>query len=92
VGIRDFVENLKKHRDLLSREPHDISPEEREEALGEAELMVGMAEAASRELASVLANRRPNLPEEHALRFAQEVFAHLAAEEEAFKERLRANG
>jgi acyl-CoA synthetase (AMP-forming)/AMP-acid ligase II len=91
VGIRDFVENLKKHRDLLSRSPGNISPEEREEALGEAELMVGMAEAASRELGSVLANRRPNLPEEHALRFAQEVFAHLAAEEEAFKESLRSS-
>jgi hypothetical protein len=48
-----------------------------------------MAEAAVRSLESVLAHRRVNLPEEHALRFAQDVFRHLVVEEEAIKERLR---
>lgn len=88
MGIRDFIENLARHREK-AREPDALPPSEREEILREAELMVGMAEAASKQLASVLANRRPNLPEEHALRFAQEVFADLIAEEERIKEKLR---
>lgn len=91
MGIRDFIENLAVHREK-AREPEALSPAEREEILREAELMVGMAQAARKELQSVLSNRRPNLPEEHALRFAQDVFAHLAAEEEALKERLRSGG
>jgi len=89
VGIRDFIDNLARHRER-TREPAALSPSEREEILREAELMVGMAQAASKELASVLANRRPNLPEEHALRFAQEIFSDLIAEEEHLKEKLRA--
>jgi hypothetical protein len=48
-----------------------------------------MADAAIRELESVVANRRVNLPEEHALRFAQDVFLYLRDEEEKVKERLR---
>jgi hypothetical protein len=88
VGIRDFIENLAAHREK-ARDPGALSPTEREEILREAELMVGMAEAARKQLQSVLDNRRPNLPEEHALRFAQDVFSHLAAEEEALKARLR---
>ena len=55
----------------------------------EAELMVGMAEAAIKELESVIANRRINLPEEHAVRFAQNVFLYLKDEEERVKEKLR---
>jgi hypothetical protein len=50
--------------------------------------MVGMADAAIRELESVLGNRRVNLPEEHALRFAQDVFLYLREEEEKVKEAL----
>jgi phenylalanyl-tRNA synthetase alpha subunit len=51
--------------------------------------MVGMANAAIRELESVIKNRRINLPEEHAVRFAQDVFVYLKGEEEKVKERLR---
>ena len=51
--------------------------------------MVGMADAAIRELESVIANRRINLPEEHAVRFAQDVFLYLREEEEMVKEALR---
>ena len=51
--------------------------------------MVGMADAAIKELDSVLNNRRINLPEEHAIRFAQEVFVYLRDEEENVKEALR---
>ena len=51
--------------------------------------MVGMADAAIRELESVISNRRINLPEEHALRFAQDVFLYLREEEERVKEALR---
>jgi hypothetical protein len=50
--------------------------------------MVGMADAAIKELESVLANRRVNLPEEHAVRFAQDVFLYLREEEEKVKEIL----
>ena len=66
-----------------------LSDTEREETLREAETMVGMADAAIRELDSVLANRRVNLPEEHAVRFAQDVFLYLRGEEEKVKEILR---
>ena len=51
--------------------------------------MVGMAEAAIKELESVLNNRRINLPEEHAIRFAQDLFLYLRDEEEQVKETLR---
>ncbi len=51
--------------------------------------MVGMADAAIRELESVIGNRRINLPEEHAVRFAQDVFLYLREEEEKVKEALR---
>ena len=51
--------------------------------------MVGMADAAIKELGSVLDNRRINLPEEHAIRFAQDVFVYLRDAEESVKEALR---
>jgi hypothetical protein len=51
--------------------------------------MVGMADAAIKELESVLVNRRINLPEEHAVRFAQDVFVYLRDEEKKVKEALR---
>ncbi|MGH3086496.1 MAG: hypothetical protein ACRDSJ_04165, partial [Rubrobacteraceae bacterium] len=63
---------------------------ERRETLKEAEMMVGMADAAIKELESVLQNRRVNLPEEHALRFAQDIFVHLRSEEEKVKAEIRA--
>lgn len=88
MGIRDFIQHLKEHQDRLKRRPA-LSDSEREETLKEAETMVGMADAAIRELESVLKNRRVNLPEEHALRFAQDVFVHLREEEEQVKEALR---
>jgi phenylalanyl-tRNA synthetase alpha subunit len=89
MGIRDFISHLKEHQESLERVP-ELPDAEREEILREAETMVGMAEAAIKELESVLRNRRINLPEEHAIRFAQDVFAHLREEEERVKERLRA--
>jgi phenylalanyl-tRNA synthetase alpha subunit len=88
VGIRDFIQYLKEHQDRLKRSP-ELSEAEREETLKEAETMVGMADAAIKELDSVLGNRRVNLPEEHALRFAQDVFLYLREEEEKVKEALR---
>jgi hypothetical protein len=88
LGIRDFIEYLREHREK-ARRPESLSDAEREEVLGQAEMMVGMADAAIRELESVVANRRVNLPEEHALRFAQDVFLYLRDEEEKVKERLR---
>ena len=66
-----------------------LSPAERGEVLREAETMVGMIDAAVRELESVIKNRRLNLPEEHAVRFAQDVFRHLRAEEEKVKAEAR---
>jgi phenylalanyl-tRNA synthetase alpha subunit len=51
--------------------------------------MVGMAESAIKELESVISNRRINLPEEHAVRFAQDIFLYLKDEEEKVKEKLR---
>jgi hypothetical protein len=88
VGIRDFIQCLEEHQERLRRGP-ELSDAEREETLREAETMVGMADAAIRELGSVLANRRINLPEEHAVRFAQDVFLYLRDEEEKVKEALR---
>ena len=88
MGIRDFIQYLKEHQDRLKRAP-ELSDAEREETLREAETMVGMVDAAIRELESALGNRRVNLPEEHALRFAQDVFLYLREEEEKVKEALR---
>ena len=68
----------------------ELSDAEREEILRQAETMVGMADAAVKELGSIINNRRINLPEEHAVRFAQDVFLYLREEEEKVKERIRA--
>ena len=87
MGIRDFIQFLEEHRNRLERS-QGLSASEREETLKEAETMVGMADAAIRELESVLANRRVNLPEEHAVRFAQDVFLYLREQEEEVKEAL----
>ncbi|MBA2692388.1 MAG: hypothetical protein H0U65_07835 [Rubrobacter sp.] len=84
MGIRDFIEYLTAHRERMEK-VSSLSEDERRETLKEAEMMVGMADAAVRELESVLQNRRVNLPEEHALRFAQDVFSHLRSEEEKVK-------
>ena len=65
MGIRDFIEYLREHREKTQR-PESLSDAEREEVLRQAEMMVGMVDAAIRELSSVVANRRVNLPEEHA--------------------------
>ncbi len=89
MGIRDFIRYLKEHQLRLER-ISELSDAEREETLREAEMMVGMAEAAIKELESVVMNRRVNLPEEHAVRFAQDVFLYLRDEEERVKEQLRA--
>ena len=88
MGIRDFIQNLREHREKAEN-PDKLSDAERKEILHEAEMMVGMAEAAVKELESVIANRRINLPEEHAVRFAQDVFLYLKDEEERVKEKLR---
>ncbi len=88
MGIRDFIQYLEEHREKLQT-PADLSPEEREETLRQAEMMVGMADAAIKELGSILDNRRINLPEEHAVRFAQDIFLHLREEEQRVKEGLR---
>jgi hypothetical protein len=88
LGIRDFIEYLREHREK-ARRPESLSDAEREEVLHQAEMMVGMVDVAVRELGSVVENRRVNLPEEHALRFAQDVFLYLRDEEEKVKERLR---
>jgi len=88
LGIRDFIEYLREHREK-ARRPESLSDAEREEVLRQAEMMVGMVDAAVRELGSVVDNRRVNLPEEHALRFAQDVFLYLRDEEEKVKEGLR---
>jgi phenylalanyl-tRNA synthetase alpha subunit len=88
VGIRDFIRHLKEHQERLKKGP-ELSEAEREETLREAEIMVGMADAAIRELESVIGNRRINLPEEHSVRFAQDVFLYLREEEEKVKEALR---
>jgi phenylalanyl-tRNA synthetase alpha subunit len=88
VGIRDFIQHLTEHRERLRRGAN-LSNSERDETLSEAETMVGMADAAIKELGSVLDNRRINLPEEHAIRFAQDVFVYLREEEEKVKGVLR---
>jgi phenylalanyl-tRNA synthetase alpha subunit len=88
VGIRDFIQYLTEHREKVAG-GRELSDAEREEILREAETMVGMADAAVRELESVIKNRRVNLPEEHAVRFAQDVFLYLRTEEEKVKEALR---
>ncbi len=87
MGIRDFIRHLGEHRERLKR-GSELSDAEREETLREAETMVGMADAAVKELESVIKNRRINLPEEHAIRFAQDVFLYLREEEEKVKEQL----
>ena len=89
MGIRDFIRYLEEHRERLVR-GSELSDVERKEILRESEAMVGMAEAAVKELESVINNRRINLPEEHAVRFAQDVFLYLRDEEEKVKERVRA--
>lgn len=91
MGIRDFIQYLQEHRDK-ARRADELSGAVREETVKEAETMVGMADAAVKDLDSVLANRRVNLNEEHALRFAQDVFAHLKQEEEQVSDTLRASG
>jgi phenylalanyl-tRNA synthetase alpha subunit len=88
VGIRDFIRCLDEHQNRLKRS-QSLSDKEREETLSEAETMVGMADAAIKELVSVLGNRRVNLPEEHAVRFAQDVFLYLRDQEQKVKEGLR---
>jgi phenylalanyl-tRNA synthetase alpha subunit len=87
MGIRDFIRYIGEHQERLKR-GSELSDTEREETLREAETMVGMADAAVKELESVIKNRRLNLPEEHAVRFAQDVFLYLREEEEKVKERL----
>jgi hypothetical protein len=87
MGIRDFIRYLGEHQERLKR-GSELSDVERKETLREAETMVGMADAAIKELESVIKNRRVNLPEEHAVRFAQDVFLYLRGEEEKVKERL----
>jgi hypothetical protein len=89
VGIRDFIRHLEEHRLRLER-ASELTDAELEGILREAETMVGMANAAIKELESVIRNRRINLPEEHAVRFAQDVFLYLREEEERVKERIRA--
>ena len=88
MGIRDFIRHFKEHQERLKK-AQELSDAEREETLQEAEIMVGMADAAIKELESVIGNRRVNLPEEHAVRFAQDVFLYLREEEEKVKEALR---
>ncbi len=88
MGIRDFIEYLREHREKVEN-TEALPDAERTEVLSQAEMMVGMAEEAAKELESIVKNRRVNLPEEHALRFAQDVFLYLIDEEEKIKERLR---
>jgi hypothetical protein len=88
MGIRDFIRYLEEHRERLER-GSELSDVERKEILRESEAMVGMAEAAIKELESVINNRRINLPQEHAVRFAQDIFLYLRDEEEKVKERVR---
>ncbi len=88
MGIRDFIQYLQEHRENI-KDLDALSGAEREEILDQAEMMVGMVEAAVRELESVIANRRVNLPEEHAVRFARDILLFLKDEEEKVKEKLR---
>jgi gluconate kinase len=89
MGIRDFIRYLKEHQERLKR-GSELSDDEREDTLREAETMVGMADAAVKALESVIRNRRINLPEEHAVRFAQDIFLYLREEEEKVKEQIKA--
>jgi predicted transcriptional regulator len=89
MGIRDFIRYLEEHREKAAK-ASELSAEEVEETLKQAEMMVGMAQAAAKSLESVLTHRRVNLSEEHALRFAQDVFTYLKEQEEQIKERLEA--
>ena len=91
MGIRDFIRHLEEHRLRLER-ASELTDAELEGILREAETMVGMANAAINELESAIRNRRINLPEEHAVRFAQDVFFYLREEEERVKERILALG
>lgn len=86
MGIRDFIELLEEHRERLAG---GLSEAEREEVLREAETMVGMIDAAVRELESIIKNRRLNLPEEHAVRFSQDLFLYLREAEEKVKAEAR---
>ena len=61
MGIRDFIEYLREHREKTDN-PQALPDAEREEILRQAEMMVGMTEAAVKELESVVNNRRVNLP------------------------------
>lgn len=88
MGIRDFIQFYVEHREKLAA-PDSIPDTGRAEMLRQAEMMTGMTDAAIKELESVLNNRRVNLHEEHAVRFAQDVFAFLRGEEERVKETLR---
>jgi len=88
LGIRDFIQYLREHREK-AEDPDALPDTEREEVLRQAEMMVGMADAAVKELESVITNRRVNLPEQHAVRFAQDVFLYLKDEEERVKAKLR---
>ena len=88
MGIRDFIQYLEEHQERLKAGP-SLSDAERGETLREAETMVGMVDAAIKELDSVLGNRRVNLPEEHAVRFAKDVFLYLRDQEQKVKEVLR---
>ncbi len=88
MGIRDFIQYLTEHRERFS-DGRELSETERGDILREAETMVGMMDAAVRQLESVMKNRRVNLPEEHALRFAQDVFLYLREEEEKVKVQAR---
>ena len=89
MGIRGFIRRLEERRLRLER-TSELTDAELEGILREAVTMVGIAEAAIKELESVSRNRRINLPEEHAVRFAQDVFLYLRDEEEKVKERVRA--
>ena len=88
MGIRDFIHCFDEHQNRLKRS-QNLSDKERQETLREAETMVGMVDAAIKELDSVLGNRRVNLPEEHAVRFAKDVFLYLRDQEQKVKEVLR---
>jgi phenylalanyl-tRNA synthetase alpha subunit len=88
LGIRDFIRNLEKHREKV-QQSGALPEEERREILREAEMMVGMADHAIKSLESALNNRHLNLNEEHAVRFAQDVFAYLRDQEEDIKAKLR---
>lgn len=88
MGIRDFIRYMEEHRRKMESSTN-LSADEKTEILKQAEMMVGMADHAVNELESVLNNRRINLHEEHAIRFAQDIFIHIRDEEEKVKDCLR---